>query len=281
LVTFKVAIMQEIVASVDGISFDIEIALQQQLGAQSLPFPGMDKSGAAICTFHLNNSCMKGITCPFRHVRGDRTVVCKHWLRGLCKKGDDCEFLHEFDMSKMPECYFFSKFGQCSNKDCPFLHIDPEAKVRDCAWYDRGFCRHGPQCKNRHVRRILCLNYLCGFCPEGKDCKFMHPCFDLPAATDTQNKFSSALTCHFCNELGHKQQHCPKNPLVQQQQNPGSELAAVKIMPHKDYERRPLQDVTCFKCSEKGHYANKCPKGHLAFLHNRDPRDVPPQDAGQ
>jgi hypothetical protein len=37
--------------------------------------------------------------------------ICKHWLRGLCKKGDNCEFLHEYDLSKMPECYFYSKFG--------------------------------------------------------------------------------------------------------------------------------------------------------------------------
>ena len=70
------------------------------------------ESGAAICTFYLSNVCSKGTACPYRHVKGDRTVVCKHWLRGLCKKGDDCEFLHEFDMSKMPECYFFSKFGE-------------------------------------------------------------------------------------------------------------------------------------------------------------------------
>lgn len=56
--------------------------------------------------------CAKGAACPFRHVKGDRTIVCKHWLRGLCKKGDDCEFLHEYDMSKMPECYFYSKFGR-------------------------------------------------------------------------------------------------------------------------------------------------------------------------
>ncbi len=47
-----------------------------------------------------------------RHVRGDKTIVCKHWLRGLCKKGDQCEFLHEYDMSKMPECYFYSRFSQ-------------------------------------------------------------------------------------------------------------------------------------------------------------------------
>ena len=49
---------------------------------------------------------------PFRHVRGDKTIVCKHWLRGLCKKGDGCEFLHEYDMSKMPECYFYSRFSK-------------------------------------------------------------------------------------------------------------------------------------------------------------------------
>merc|ERR550534_3282177 len=71
---------------------------------------------------------MKSTNCPFRHVRGDKTIVCKHWLRGLCKKGDGCEFLHEYDMSKMPECYFYSRFNACHNKECPFLHIDPKAK---------------------------------------------------------------------------------------------------------------------------------------------------------
>lgn len=43
--------------------------------------------------------------------------------------------------------------GACHNKECPFLHIDPETKIKDCPWYDRGFCRHGPTCRHRHVRR--------------------------------------------------------------------------------------------------------------------------------
>ena len=30
----------------------------------------------------------------------------------------------------------FYNLGQCGNKECPFLHIDPEAKIKDCAWYD-------------------------------------------------------------------------------------------------------------------------------------------------
>lgn len=111
-------------------------------------------------------------------------------MRGLCKKGDDCEFLHEFDMTKMPECYFFSKYGkllnwfisgECMNKECPFLHIDPATKVQDCPWYDRGFCRNGkvslnmllgPLCRNRHIRRVACRNYINGLCPKGKECKY-------------------------------------------------------------------------------------------------------------
>ncbi|XP_040836310.1 cleavage and polyadenylation specificity factor subunit 4 isoform X7 [Ochotona curzoniae] len=146
--------MQEIIASVDHIKFDLEIAVEQQLGAQPLPFPGMDKSGAAVCEFFLKAACGKGGMCPFRHISGEKTVVCKHWLRGLCKKGDQCEFLHEYDMTKMPECYFYSKFG--------------------------------PLCRHRHTRRVICVNYLVGFCPEGPSCKFMHPRFELPMGTTEQ-----------------------------------------------------------------------------------------------
>lgn len=39
--------MQEIIASVDHIKFDLEIAVEQQLGAQPLPFPGMDSEHGA------------------------------------------------------------------------------------------------------------------------------------------------------------------------------------------------------------------------------------------
>lgn len=37
------------------------------------------------------------------------------------------------------------------------------------------FCRpvSGPDCRHRHTRRVICVNYLVGFCPEGKSCKFM------------------------------------------------------------------------------------------------------------
>ncbi|NXF25293.1 CPSF4 factor, partial [Rhodinocichla rosea] len=104
---------------------------------------------------------------------GAKPAVCKHWLRGLCKRGDGCDFLHDYDASRMPECYFYSKFGECSNKDCPFLHVRATASTGGCPWYDRGFCWHGPLCKYKHTRRVMCANYLVGFCPEGPKCKFV------------------------------------------------------------------------------------------------------------
>ncbi|CAG5105791.1 Oidioi.mRNA.OKI2018_I69.chr1.g2457.t1.cds [Oikopleura dioica] len=165
---------------------------------------GMDKSGTMICDLFEKNMCTRGANCPFRHVTLDKHVVCKHWLRGLCKKGDDCEFLHEYDMAKMPECYFFSKFGRCENRDCQYLHIDPNSKVKECQWYARGFCKHGPLCKSRHVRKVMCQNWLVGFCPLGPKCKYAHPTFDLPTV-----EVKSNIMCHACRQPGHKSTHCP------------------------------------------------------------------------
>ena len=34
--------MEDIIANVDNIRFDIEVALEMQIGIQPLPFPGMD-----------------------------------------------------------------------------------------------------------------------------------------------------------------------------------------------------------------------------------------------
>lgn len=229
----------QVLAPVDNIRFDIEDALDKQTYATApLPFTGIDKSSAAVCEFFIRSTCHKGNQCPFRHVRGDKSVLCKHWLRGLCKKGDDCEFLHEYDMNKMPECYFYSKFAQCGNKECEFLHLDPESKIKDCPWYDRGFCRHGPNCKNRHNRKVLCQNYLCGLCPDGPSCKFKHPKFDLPVPDSAMQQKKQLYQCDFCGEYGHKVSSCfklnPENRQIYQQkhhhqsfsQNPGHQQQA-------------------------------------------------------
>ncbi|XP_052889268.1 cleavage and polyadenylation specificity factor subunit 4 [Anopheles moucheti] len=291
--------MDMLIANVDSWMFKIEKDLNEQYGALALPFPGMDKSTAAVCLFFNasdGTECKKGNSCPFRHIRGDRTIVCKHWLRGLCKKGDQCEFLHEYDMTKMPECYFYSRFNACHNKECPFLHIDPESKIKDCPWYDRGFCRHGPNCRHRHVRRVLCNNYLAGFCPDGPECKYMHPRFELPPPPEIKDQTPKRpTTCHYCGEVGHKASYCPKMPQEQREATQRMEDAKYRALGyykhriHQDSANagpgaggggeegnfmpqkpppRPIEEITCFKCGIKGHYANKCTKGPLAFLSN-------------
>lgn len=78
--------------------------------------------------------------------------------------------------------------------------------------YDRGFCRHGPHCRHRHVRRVLCINYLSGFCPEGPNCKYMHPRFELPAPPEQTKDAKRLPVCHYCSEVGHKASTCHKIP---------------------------------------------------------------------
>ena len=47
-----------------------------------LPFPGMDKSGAAVCEFYSRGSCARADTCSLRHIRGDKTVIMFIFLTG-------------------------------------------------------------------------------------------------------------------------------------------------------------------------------------------------------
>ncbi|CAD6194161.1 unnamed protein product [Caenorhabditis auriculariae] len=250
--------LTELVSSISAPITDAEEALFQQKGSKEVPFAGMDRSGRAVCRKHTQGICPFGQTCPLRHLIGEKAVVCKHWLRGLCKKGDQCEFLHEYDLTKMPECFFFSKYMACSNRECPFRHIDPESKMKDCPWYDRGFCRHGPYCKHRHRRRVMCPKF---FWPVSV--------LKVPPNSMLNNKraFNQQIVCHNCHERGHKATHCPHLP-GQPSNNPadGPPMKAPEISMYP--EQKNLAEVTCYKCGEKGHYANRCHKGALAFLSN-------------
>ncbi|KAI8354848.1 hypothetical protein B0O80DRAFT_449835 [Mortierella sp. GBAus27b] len=198
------------------------------------------ETGDNICRFFLKGHCSKGTGCPFRHVRTDpsKAVVCKHWLRGLCKKGDNCEFLHEYNLRKMPECWFYSKYGECNNgAECIYLHIDPESKIKDCPWYARGFCKHGPNCRHKHTRKVLCQNYVTGFCPQGPNCPNGHPKYELPPPNWDDGPGGRVIT---------QDRHFERD----ETQRPSGETPTY----------RNVEDVTCFKCQQKGHYANRCPQ---------------------
>ncbi|KAL1241506.1 Cleavage and polyadenylation specificity factor subunit [Trichinella spiralis] len=148
------------------------------------------------------------------------------------------------------------------------MHIDPESKLKDCPWYDRGFCRHGPHCKNRHRRRVMCLSFLNGFCPDGPKCLRSHPNFDLPNAdiSSQRKQQSNFIVCHHCGEIGHKVSSCPNLTSGEGLHTNLPPFGRNFQAAPSDQTRRPLQDVTCYKCGDKGHYANKCSRGTFAFL---------------
>ncbi|CEM06401.1 unnamed protein product [Vitrella brassicaformis CCMP3155] len=83
--------------------------------------------------------------------RGRHSVVCKHWLKGMCMKGDACDFLHQYDLSRMPECPTFLKTGTCNDENCVFQHIKMEER-KECVPFKYGFCKLGPLCRKRHDR---------------------------------------------------------------------------------------------------------------------------------
>jgi len=244
---FEKALDVDLVLLVETQDVPMENVLQQTQVSPADEDIFMESAPGEICKFFLKGSCVKGASCPFRHNKGERAVVCKHWLRGLCKKGDSCEFLHEYDLSKMPECYFFSKFGECSNPECMYLHINPEDKMKECPWYARGFCKHGPRCRHKHVKKTACSNYLAGFCSEGSLCKFGHPKYELPKDDDgnPNKKPRTPMICHKCGSVGHKAATCSVAP-------PHHTSREGRTAP------RPLETVTCFKCGQMGHYANHC-----------------------
>lgn len=162
----------------------------------------------------------------------------------------------------------------------------------DCPWYDRGFCRHGPNCKNRHTRKVLCQNYLCGFCPEGASCTLSHPSFELPNAGEhSQPQRKVVYVCDYCGETGHKASMCFKLPYEERQKYQNVPATTTHVAQynrpplgqnhhynHQDGQQtgghypadnqhqmppapsQPFQhDVTCFKCGERGfvHFRNQ------------------------
>ena len=96
-------------------------------------------------------------------------TVCIYWLKGTCKNGENCNFLHENILEKYPEC---SHGSNCNKVGCPFKHSKKEQK--ECHSYNSGYCVHGKNCKDCHIKKKICLNYLLGFCPEGPNCPLYH-----------------------------------------------------------------------------------------------------------
>ncbi|KIY72869.1 hypothetical protein CYLTODRAFT_343357 [Cylindrobasidium torrendii FP15055 ss-10] len=250
------------------VNFPAEDFVKETLGVK------LDKDDQ-ICRLSLTAACPLGpIHCPLRHTKPgpqnfqppkaqpihprDRErlqTVCKHWLRGLCKKGDACEFLHEYNLRRMPECWWYAKYGYCTAGDeCLYTH--PKERRVECPDYKRGFCKLGPRCPRKHVRRVVCQMYLTGMCPLGPECPKGHPKPTLPLPQEYE------LPAQPQRELGPpppgfgRYQDFDRNGGGGGPGGPGGFSQPGGANPAGP--RRNLDEVLCFKCGEKGHYANHC-----------------------
>ncbi|KAK4049590.1 RNA-binding component of cleavage and polyadenylation factor [Microbotryomycetes sp. JL201] len=220
-------------------------------------------------------TCTKAVSCPFRHVTPAPTnfqppppvpkevharTVCKHWLRGLCKKGKKCDFMHEYNLRKMPECWFFAKYGFCSNGDeCMYLHVTDDMRVRECPQYRKGFCRKGPDCPLKHIRQVICTDYVVGFCRRGPECPFGHPKFEPePEPALSSTRIPDVSGARFLPEATFR---LKRKDWLEHAADP---MSTVRAPPQFNADRpgfvkRDLSQIDCFKCGQKGHYANHCP----------------------
>lgn len=71
--------------------------------------------------------------------------------------GKNCEFLHEYNLRKFPECWWFGTYGFCAVGDeCLYYH--PKERKKECEDFNRGFCRLGELIRSRIA--LPCENLL-------------------------------------------------------------------------------------------------------------------------
>ncbi|KAF7360146.1 mRNA 3'-end-processing protein YTH1 [Mycena venus] len=238
-----------------------EIYIKNDLGIK------LDKDDQ-ICRLSLTQAgCPLGpLHCPLRHtlpsvqnfqppkpqsLHPRERTVCKHWLRGLCKKGDACEFLHEYNLRRMPECWWFAKYGYCSTGDeCLYAH--PKERRVECPDYNRGFCKLG-ECSSADLHA---LENMYGV---------LHVSFISRAFVLWDQSARVAIP----SPDYHHQRHTKRRPtrLLLKVPPPGQygryggefdrSFQGGNANPG-GFIRRNLDEVLCFKCGEKGHYANHC-----------------------
>jgi len=156
-----------------------------------------------VCKHWLRSQCKKGDQCEYLHQYDmKRMPLCHFFADGQCTK-DDCQFLHIRPEDKIVECPWSSHrvlplclvLQLSSSAPPPFVHLPCRlprvhsaldwlcARVTDALLagsmgtpfyaraflrrYARGFCKHGPKCRKKHVRKELCGSYMAGFCPKG------------------------------------------------------------------------------------------------------------------
>ena len=241
-----------------------------------------------ICFDYQSGNCRRGDACPYKHTITNRSSVqnevCKYWLRGLCKMGADCEYMHVYETSKIPECFYYQGFGECSNPECVFRHVSLDDEVPECQAYRRGFCKYGPKCRLKHLALEACPNFMAGLCIDGSKCAMGHPSnlyvteefigqkMDKGEGVVEINMrprgFRPDFHCYVCSKPGHSVSYCGRN------------MARVREVKEEIMKKCQEPDgVGCYHCKGDDHSSAECPLKKTRYLQHRH-KDDSDQTAG-
>jgi len=85
-----------------------------------------DQKNLTDCYWFLQNQCLKGETCEYRHNQASlhNSSICKFWIESKCLN-EDCNFRHPSGITKersQINCIYYSQ-GTCTKGEaCPFSH---------------------------------------------------------------------------------------------------------------------------------------------------------------
>ncbi|KAF8638951.1 hypothetical protein AX16_010425 [Volvariella volvacea WC 439] len=120
------------------------------------------------CKFYLNDTCKRGVKCPFTHSRPDDAPqpssqsnqqkqhphnnkklesgpsTCSYYLKGSCKYGEACHFAHPFSTPVSSSDTKSSESASAANSTRP-----AHAQVH-CKYWKSGFCQYGASCRFKH-----------------------------------------------------------------------------------------------------------------------------------
>jgi Zinc finger C-x8-C-x5-C-x3-H type (and similar) len=210
----------------------------------------LDTWDIRVCKKYFTSGCEEGEHCSLKHSSYIKEVVCKYFLMyGKCQKGSSCPFIHEILSQNLPECKNQTGNTKCMNPLCKFKHVT-EKEIKECVFYNLGFCKMGKFCKFKHQKKELCkrlrVNGVCNqlgcqeyHLQESEDFKtgmfeeYLEESY-YKAGKDTNliDYRDIYELCFRCMQFGHHPSKC---------QNPEKSRA-----------------VRCYKCMKYGHKSNSC-----------------------
>eukprot|EP01114_Cavostelium_apophysatum_P012370 TRINITY_DN2755_c0_g1_i3.p1 TRINITY_DN2755_c0_g1~~TRINITY_DN2755_c0_g1_i3.p1 ORF type:complete len:370 (-),score=72.44 TRINITY_DN2755_c0_g1_i3:69-1121(-) len=88
------------------------------------------------CYYYLQNQCIKGEQCEYRHHPGalTQTATCKDWISGACAN-QACDFRHPSGAPQQAKtiCYYFTHGGCMKGSSCHYSHDVDVAEAETAA----------------------------------------------------------------------------------------------------------------------------------------------------